>query len=275
VTLRANSLRTTRDELIRRLAEREIRSRAGSFARDAVVLEDKADVFALPEFSAGLFEMQDEGSQLVAELVAPPPGSLVVDACAGAGGKTLALSALLRGKGSVLATDVSRAKVIELRRRARRAGAANVRAIVASAQVRPPELGRLAAKVRRVLVDAPCSGIGALRRNPEARWRLAAADVLRLAGLQEEIAAASLDLLAPGGRLVYATCTCLRAENQDVVAALLARGPGLEIVPLGEILGGELARKVADPSGSFLTLTPDRHGTDGFFAAVLRRRRRP
>jgi 16S rRNA (cytosine967-C5)-methyltransferase len=136
----------------------------------------------------------------------------------------------------------------------------------------PDTLARLEGKADRVLVDAPCTGVGALRRNPEARWRLTPADLARLPAEQLAIAERALRLVAPGGRLIYATCTVLRAENQGIVDALLSRHANLELVPVKEVWGKERAAPLSDPEGRFLQLRPDRHGTDGFFAAVLRRR---
>jgi len=208
--------------------------------------------------------VMDEGSQLVAELVAPPPGGRVLDACAGAGGKTLALGALLAGKGRVLALDTDGKKLEELRRRARRAGLTNVEA-------RPIKEGPLGIKGQfdRVLVDAPCSGLGTLRRNPEARWRLTPADLDELPARQRAILERYAPLVAPGGRLVYATCTVDAAENDAVVDAFVRAHPDFTPVPAKEILGRARALELGD--GERLRLLPHVHGTDGFFAAVLRR----
>ena len=227
-------------------------------------------MFGLPAFKEGLFEVQDEASQLVAEVTAPPPRGLVIDACAGAGGKTLALGALLENRGRLLALDVDPKKLEELSRRARRAGLSNHRALEVDATAYPDEVEALRGRADRVLVDAPCSGIGALRRNPEARWRLSEDDIPRLAGEQLGIARRAMSLVAPGGRLVYATCTVLRQENEAVVDQLLA--PGWEVMRVAEIWGSERAAAVTDPSGTYLKLRPDRHDTDGFFAAILYRR---
>jgi 16S rRNA (cytosine967-C5)-methyltransferase len=211
----------------------------------------------------------------VAELVAPPPRGRAIDYCAGAGGKTLALAALLGGRGRVVACDVDARKLVELRRRARRAGASNVQTIELPgdlAAAAPPALAAIEGGSDRVLVDAPCSGIGALRRNPEARWRLVPADLERMPALQLAIARRALDLVEPGGRLIYATCTLLAAENQSVVERLVSERAGLEIVPIKDVWGSARAAPISDTSGRFLELLPHQHGTDGFFAAVLRRR---
>lgn len=279
--LRANPLRVRaaarsapRDALIARLAEDGISaSPLPRTTMGARVAPGAHDLFAARAFRDGLFDVQDEGSQLVAELVAPPPGGLVLDACAGEGGKTLAIAALLAGKGRVLACDVSPRKLEVLARRARRAGLSNVRPIaLAPDGALPDELRALVGRVDRVLIDAPCSGVGAFRRNPEARHRLQADAVTRLAATQRAILTRFRPLVARGGRLVYATCTVLAAENQ--VNAAFAR-EGSDLVPMrpAEIWGKARAEGLVDATGDFLTLLPHRHGTDGFFAAVLRRPR--
>jgi 16S rRNA (cytosine967-C5)-methyltransferase len=271
LTVRTNTLKTTREALLTRLAAEGAPGSAGRFSPIAITLEGRPDVWSLPAFRDGLFEVQDEGSQLIAELVAPPPRGLVLDACAGAGGKTLAISAWMESKGRILATDVDGHKLEDLKKRARRAGLSSVQAFPTPAAAWPTAIAELSGRFDRVLVDAPCSGIGSLRRNPELRWRLDEDDVTRLTTEQESIAARTIDLLAPGGRIIYATCTVLRQENEDVVARLLAREPRLELVPIKEIWGSERALEVSDPSGTYLKTLPHRHGTDGFFAAVLRK----
>jgi 16S rRNA (cytosine967-C5)-methyltransferase len=218
--------------------------------------------FRTEAFREGLFEMQDEGSQLIAELVAPPPRSAVLDFCAGAGGKTLALAALLSGKGRVIAHDVSAPKLEELMRRARRAGCSNVET--------RRELDRVA-PVARVLVDAPCSGLGVLRRNPELRLRLDPEALAKFPAEQLAILERAASWVAEGGRLIYATCTFAAEENERVVQAFLQRHPELEQVPVKEILGRARAESIGD--GKVLRLFPQAQGTDAFYAAVLRRTR--
>jgi 16S rRNA (cytosine967-C5)-methyltransferase len=274
LTVRANLLKTTREALGARLAEEGITSHPTRHASAGLVFDTRVNIYGLAAFKEGLFEAQDEASQLASELVAPPPRSLIIDACAGAGGKTLALGALMGSKGRLIALDVDDRKLEELRRRARRAGLSNARAIAVDAATwpdDPEELAALRGHAERVLVDAPCSGIGALRRNPEARWRLTEEDAKRLPSQQLAIAERARALVEPGGRLIYATCTLLREENEAIVERLLV--PGWEIVRAAEIWGNERAMTVCDVTGSFLTLRPDRHDTDGFFAAVLRRKR--
>jgi 16S rRNA (cytosine967-C5)-methyltransferase len=189
----------------------------------------------------------------------------VLDACAGAGGKTLALGAQLGNRGRLVALDVSAHKLVELRKRARRAGLTNMQALTA------PAFAARADLFDRVLVDAPCSGLGVLRRNPEARWRLGPGDLVELPARQREILETYAPRVAPGGRLIYATCSIAAVENDAVVDGFCAAHPEWAPVPAKEILGAERALAVGD--GQRLRLFPHVHDTDGFFAAVLRRKK--
>ncbi len=270
-TLRVNTLKATRDELIAALAAENLNAQATRFSPFGLDLENPARAFASDAFRNGLFEAQDEGSQLVAEIVTPARGSKVLDACAGTGGKTLALSALMGGTGTLIGLDVSEAKLEEARRRARRAAAHNIRAIRTRPDAWPAEIEALSGKFNRVLIDAPCGGSGALRRNPESRWRDEAFALDRIPVLQESLARRALDLCAVGGRVIYATCSVLKAENEDVVEKILAEGK-CEAVPIKEVLSKARAADIATPCGRFLKLLPNTHGTDGFFAAVLRKK---
>jgi len=264
IALRVNTLQVSREALRAALLERKILARASPIAEDALRIEGFANVFEWPEFAAGQFELQDESSQLAAQLVAPPRRALVVDACAGAGGKTLALAARMHNKGRILALDTHEGRLAELRRRAARAGAFNVIPLAPSA----PELAASRGKAERVLVDAPCSGVGVLRRKPDILRTLDVRALERLPREQLAIAREARTWLAPGGRLVYATCTLLRDENEAIVEQLVA--DGMQLVPAREVLGGALGDRVCTPDGRFLKLFPHLHGTDGFFAAVLR-----
>jgi len=292
MTVRTNLLVGDRDALASDLARARITTTPGRWCDTALHIESRTNLFALAAFTRGAMEAQDEGSQLLADLaVACGPGTsgrtagprsgasdepgagpgrlpaLVIDLCAGAGGKTLAIAARLGNRGRIVSADIDAKKLEELRRRARRAGVSNARALHLDAGRWPPELDALRGKADVVLVDAPCSGIGALRRNPEARWRLREADLAGFAARQKDILRGARDLLAPGGRLIYATCTLLDVENAEVVASVV--GPGLVRVPLCDIIGDrarELGRQDA------FTVTPHRHGTDGFYAHMLERR---
>lgn len=273
MTVRVNSLAGTRAQLLEALAAEGIGAHAGQFAPHAVAVDTRTNLFGLDAFKQGLFEAQDEGSQLIADLVAPPPRGMVVDACAGAGGKTLALAAALANKGRVIGCDVDGRKLKELKRRGRRAGATNLQTVELDRGAElPGPVAKVASRVDRVLVDAPCTGVGSLRRNPEARWRLTEADADRMPGIQREICERFLAAVSPNARLVYATCTLLREENQAVVDRLLEAHPDLEVMPAKAVWGKERAEAVTDPTGSFLSVAPHTHGTDGFFAAVLRRK---
>ncbi len=265
--IRANSARLSREELRSRLADEHVVATPTALSGAGLILETRVNAFGLAAFREGLFEVMDEGSQLVAEAVAPPPGGHVLDACAGAGGKTLALGALLQGKGRILALDTNGKKLEELRKRARRAGLANVAARELSGPGFPPEAkpGRW----DRVLVDVPCSGTGTLRRNPEARWRLTTKEIDSFPARQLALMIDYAPLVRVGGRLIYATCTVLQDENERVVERFLAERPDFVPFPLKDIFGKERATKLGD--GMTLRISPHRQDTDGFFAAVLRR----
>ncbi len=278
IVLRANTLKTSRDALIARLKDEigppDARLEPTAISPLGVRIDGRPNVFALRSFHEGLFEVQDEASQLIGLLVAPPPRSLVIDACAGAGGKTLGLGALLGNQGRLVALDPDTKRLDDLRRRARRAGLSNVRAVTIgeSSAEWPPEVAALEGKAARVLVDAPCSGLGALRRKPDQKWRLAPEDLERLPRTQDEIARRAMGLVAPGGRFIYATCTILAAENERVVERLLD-GSGFALVAAKEVFGRGILGASSDSTGRFLKLLPHRTGTDGFFGAVLRRGR--
>ena len=269
MALRVNTARISREALAARLAEEHVIARPTPLAPAGLVLETRVNAFGLTAFQEGLFEVMDEGSQVVAELVAPPPGGRVVDACAGAGGKTLAIGASMDGKGRLLALDTDGKKLEELRRRARRAGLTNVtaRPVTAEGTTLPTEARP--GGWDRVLVDAPCSGTGTLRRNPEARWRLTADVVRAFPPRQLALLVTYAPLVAVGGRLIYATCSVVDAENEGVVSRFVAERDDFVRVPVKEVWGKERAATVGD--GLTLRLAPHTHDTDGFFAAVLRR----
>jgi 16S rRNA (cytosine967-C5)-methyltransferase len=271
MTVRANLLVGDRDALAAELAKEKLATKPGAWADTALHVESRTNLFGTEAFKRGAMEAQDEGSQLLADLAtanltADKP--LVIDLCAGAGGKTLAIAGRLQNRGRIIATDVDAKKLEELRRRVRRAGVSNAQALHLEGGAWPAALDKLQGKADVVFVDAPCSGIGALRRNPEARWRMREADIATFAARQREILIGAARLLAPGGRLVYGTCTLLTEENEDVVRATLEARAELAAVPLAEVLGARAPALGAD--GAF-TVAPDSHGTDGFYARVLRR----
>ena len=271
LTLRANRLKATRDEVLAALRVEGIDARPSRWTDDGVIVIDRPNVQSSPTVRAGLAEVQDEGSALLVDLLAPRPGDVVVDACAGAGGKALAIASRMGGDGTVLAADVRSSALQELGRRAQRAGASISALTVGATGALPKRLRKLAGKADCVLVDVPCSSSGALRRRPKARWAVTDGEIARLAGLQGEILRRFAPLVRPGGVLVYATCSVFAEENEDVVRAFTSSPDGAEFerVPASD----RLSRRVADSavSGGVLRLLPHRHGTDGFFGIALQR----
>jgi 16S rRNA (cytosine967-C5)-methyltransferase len=228
-------------------------------------------------FSDGALEVQDEASQLVAEIVAPPPGGVVVDACAGAGGKTLAIGAALQNRGRIFALDRHTGRLAELRRRARRAGVHTIQALAVELggdESGDSHLTRVRGAAHRVLVDAPCSGLGAIRRNPEARWRLTPESFERLPGEQLRILAAAAPFVAPGGRLIYAVCTFLKSECEAIIDEFVSSNEQFSPVAVREVLGRVRATPITDERGIALRTWDHENTMDGFFAAVLRRKPR-
>jgi 16S rRNA (cytosine967-C5)-methyltransferase len=265
--LRVNLARTSREEAQTRLAADGLEARATPFSPAGLRLSGKPAVNRHPLFKDGLVEVQDEGSQLLAWLLAPRRGEMVADYCAGAGGKTLALGMLMRSAGRIYAMDVSEKRLAALRPRAARAGLSNVHPIALSGEA-DARAKRLAGKLDRVLVDAPCSGFGTLRRNPDLKWRHDARAVEELAAKQGRILEAAAKLVKPGGRLVYATCSILSQENEAVADAFENSHPDFRPLDAGSLLAGQ---RIALETGSRLRLWPHRHGTDGFFAAAFAR----
>jgi 16S rRNA (cytosine967-C5)-methyltransferase len=258
ITLRVNRLRTSREELAHRLRSEGVETRPGSLSPLALhVVGPRPNLYGLSSLREGLFEVQDEGSQLLGLLVEARPGETVLDLCAGAGGKTLLLGAAMENRGRLLAYDPDAERLDRLLQRSARAGLSLVQVLRA-----PPE-GVLA---DRVLVDAPCSELGSLRRGSDLRFRLQPSSLSELPRVQRDILGRARRLVRPGGRLVYATCTVNRSENEEAVLAFLRQAPEFHLVPPG---AGWL-----DPScvrDGFLFCAPHLHGTDGFFAAVLER----
>ena len=215
-------------------------------------------------FTEGLVEVQDEGSQLLAWLLAPRRGEMIADYCAGAGGKTLAMAMLMRGTGRVYAMDISAKRLAALAPRAARAGITNVHTLLLGED--DARAKRLAGKLDRVLVDAPCSGFGTLRRNPDLKWRHGPEAIAELSAKQRRILKAAARLLKPGGRLVYATCSILHAENDAVADEFLREQPEFQAISCAELLS---AQRIALDTGPRLRLFPHLHGTDGFYAAAF------
>lgn len=273
-SLRVNSLVCDVTEARSRLEQEGAKLAPGRVAKRALRLEGAFNPFTTRAFHEGVFELQDEGSQIVCELAAPPPRGLVVDACAGAGGKALSVAAALEGRGKLVALDVDARKLAALRERAKRAKAANIQALMLEETGPLPDaVQALVGKVDRLLIDAPCSGTGVLRRNPETRERLSPEAVSRLAALQRQIVERMLPLLAPGGRLIFATCSLLRAEGEDLMDAVEAAHPELMPVNLAEIYDRAYVDRFPRSAPHRLRLLPHLHDSDGFFVTSLRRKR--
>ncbi len=271
--LRVNALKAKRDEVQAALAEAGIVAEPTPYSPWGLRIQGKPALSKLPLFTQGLVEVQDEGSQLLAALVDAKRGEMVVDFCAGAGGKTLALGAAMRNTGRLYAFDVSGHRLESLKPRLARSGLSNVHP-AQIAHERDDRIKRLAGKIDRVLVDAPCSGLGTLRRNPDLKWRQSPKSLEELQAKQSAILAGAARLLKPGGRLVYATCSLLPQENERVAEAFSTEHSA-DFLPLDAAAALEAAR-VGEPAalvaGPYLRLWPHRHHTDGFFAAVWQKR---
>lgn len=251
VVLRVNRLKTDPEKVRESLSAEGFTTHSPAGYPDALVLDERANVFRSKAFRQGWFEIQDASSQRVAPFLEPGPGMRVIDTCAGAGGKSLHLAALMENKGQLLAMDIHGNKLRELKKRARRAGAHNI-------ETRPIEssktLKRLAGSADRVLIDAPCTGLGVLRRNPDAKWKLRPESVRELLETQQELLTAHSKLLKPGGKMVYATCSILPDENR-----------------------GQVDRFLESPAGASFRLVRDQSifasesGFDGFYMALLER----
>jgi len=252
VVLRTNTLKITRPLLIRKLADEEVPCRPDPLSPVGLILEKRQNVFITRAFQEGLFEVQDSASQAVSLFMDASPGMRVIDACAGAGGKTLHLAALMQNQGKIIALDVDPYKLSELERRARRAGVQNV-------EVRPISSGKIIKRLYdsadRLLLDVPCSGLGVLRRNPDAKWKLTLERVQELVALQKKILEQYCKLTRPGGILIYATCSILERENQNQIGAFLTERAGAYDL---------LEEK---------HFSPVQDGTDGFYMAKMIRRK--
>ncbi len=266
--VRANPFRTSRAALLARLAKGGFAPSPCRFAPDGLVLGEPGRVHGDPGFAAGEYLVMDEGAQLVAPLLSARPGDSILDACAAPGGKTTHLAALAGGEARVVAADVSAGRVRLLKEAVARTGARGVETAAHDFAAGPFSGGR--GPFDKVLVDAPCTGMGVIRRNPDAKWRFLPEDPARMAALQSAILGNAWASVAPGGLLVYATCTPLREENEEVAARFLAETGGEAAIaaPPADWPGPAAART---PDG-FVRLSPHRDGTDGFFAALFRKR---
>ncbi len=274
--LRVNAFKAKRADVQKELAALGIKAVATPYSPWGLRIAGKPSLNKMEAFKRGDFEVQDEGSQLLAMLLDAKRGEMVVDFCAGAGGKTLALGAAMRSTGRLYAFDTSAGRLDAFKSRLARSGLSNVHP-AAIAHERDERVKRLSGKIDRVLVDAPCTGMGTLRRNPDLKWRQNQTAVDEMTVKQTAILQSAARLLKPGGRLVYATCSVLPQENEAIALAFSEANPDFVPLDVGEVLVGlkvEHAENLCsggDNQQRFLRLWPHRHQTDGFFAAVWQR----
>jgi 16S rRNA (cytosine967-C5)-methyltransferase len=265
--MRVNTLRGEREMVQRSLAADGITAELTPYSPVGLRVRGRPPINRHALFLGGSIEVQDEGSQLLGFLLAPKRHDLVVDFCAGAGGKSLMLGALMHSHGRIYAFDVSAARLARMKPRLKRSGLSNIHPQTIRNE-NDLRIKRLAGKIDRVLVDAPCSGLGTLRRNPDLKWRQSPQSLGELKLKQAAILHAAANLVKPGGRLVYATCSLLAEENEDIVTAFLIKRPDFFGLHCGELLREQ---RIELDTGRLLRLYPHLHGTDGFFAAALQR----
>ncbi len=267
LTIRVNTLKTTQEKCLHELRKRGHDAAPTPLSPDGIHLKKRVNLFGLDLFRNGWFELQDEGSQIISLLVDPKPNWRMADVCAGGGGKTLHLAALMKNRGEIFAFDVVPERLENLRKRTKRCGIHNVRCQL----LQPDEIpANLLGQMDAILIDAPCSGTGVLRRNPDAKWKITPEMVREMAAKQKQISNHYAPLLKPGGRLVYATCSVLMEENEEVVQDFLSQNADFRPNPSTILQRYHLAHLM---QGCFLHLFPHQFGTDGFFAAVLERQR--
>jgi len=266
--LRVNLARISREDARARLAADGVDAQPTAYSPAGLRIAGKPAINRHALFRDGLIEVQDEGSQVLAWVLGARRGEMVGDYCAGAGGKTLATAMLMRGTGRVYAMDISARRLAALRPRAARAGVTSVHVVALSGDG-DARAKRLAGKLDRVLVDAPCSGFGTLRRNPDLKWRHTQQAVTELVQKQRAILRAASRLVKPGGRLVYATCSILKAENEAIADEFAASSPEFASLSCDALLAEQ---RLPLQAGARMRLWPHVHGTDGFFAAAFERR---
>ncbi|MDV6343572.1 RsmB/NOP family class I SAM-dependent RNA methyltransferase [Nitrosomonas sp. Is37] len=266
--LRVNTLLAKRHEVLNILNQEGIKAHATPYSPIGIRLTGKPAINRDPLFLSGKIEVQDESSQILGYLLAPRRGEMVVDFCAGAGGKALMLGALMHSQGRIYAFDISEKRLNNLKPRLKRSCLSNLhpQRINSENDVR---IKRLYGKIDRVLVDVPCSGLGTLRRNPDLKWRQTPQSIEELKHKQAAILSSAANLLKPGGRLVYATCSLLPEENQEIVELFLSDNPHFARLNCADLLAQQ---KIPLDTGEYLQLSPALHQTDGFFAAVLERK---
>lgn len=266
--VRVNTLNGKRNKILAQLQTEFPQAIATPFAPHGIRFPNKPALNKHELFLNGTLEVQDEGSQLLAQLVGAKRGEIIVDFCAGAGGKTLAIGAQMANKGRIYAFDVAEKRLANLKPRMTRAGLTNIHPEKISSE-HDPRIARLTGKADRVLVDTPCSGLGTLRRNPDLKYRQSPETIAKLVQQQQSIFQAAAHLVANGGRLIYATCSVLPEENEQQVQRFLAHNPDFELLDCSELLA---AQKINLNTGKYLQLNTATHHTDGFFAAVLQRK---
>jgi 16S rRNA (cytosine967-C5)-methyltransferase len=262
--LRTNALKASRDKVKAALKEEDIKTKPTKISPFGLKVEGKANLFNSKAFKSGLFEVQDEGSQILAILAETKPKQKILDMCCGAGGKLLAMAATMNHTGSLIGTDVNERRLMETKKRLKRAGISNAMLKVISSE-NDKYLKRQANRFDTIFVDAPCSGTGTWRRNPDSKWNLDAAFVANLTNVQASILKSAAKLVKPGGTVAYATCSILRKENHDQVEKFLAEHENFELVDINTKLSGLT-------EDSVLQLTPAQHNCDGFFVALLKRK---
>lgn len=270
--IRVNPMKTDRDTVLAEFANgpaARYEPVATPYSPWGIRFQGRPNVVRWPAFEKGQIEVQDEGSQILVSLMGPRRGEMIIDFCAGAGGKTLLLGALMRSTGRLYAFDISQARLARAKPRFARSGLSNIVPVVIEPST-DQRVKRLRGKAQRVLVDAPCTGLGTLRRNPDLKWRQHPESVAEMQRLQQRILQEASACVAPGGRLVYATCSLLPEENEQQVEAFLKANPAFELLDAPAIARDRC--KGLELEGPYLQLRPDRHGTDGFFAAVMQRR---
>ncbi|MBU1150216.1 MAG: 16S rRNA (cytosine(967)-C(5))-methyltransferase RsmB [Proteobacteria bacterium] len=264
LALRVNSLKASREQAVAALAQEGLTVEPTAFSPDGLLLASPAaGLRETASWREGLIRIQDEASQLIALLLSPEPGESLLDLCAGTGGKTLHLAALMENRGRVTAVDLHPDKLRQLQEEAGRLGMTIVETYAADAAA-PPETFR--GIFDRVLLDAPCSGLGTLRRNPEIRWRITPKDLNKCMQIQKRLLRSAADCVRPGGRLVYSVCTVTPEENEAVIEDLFKDRPDFSLIK--PPIAGDIPPELIDPAGFFRSF-PHRHGTDGFFAAIL------
>lgn len=266
--LRVNTLKTSREALLKNLQEEEFLVEPTALSSIGLRLQKRAPIFTSRYFKEGHFEIQDEGSQVLAMLVKAEPGMRVIDFCAGAGGKTLAIAAQMQNKGKILAWDVSEKRLTQIKERLRRAGVDNVQIHVITSET-DSFIKRHKDSADRVLVDAPCSGTGTWRRNPDLKWRFTPTDLQEVVALQRSILQSAARLVKPGGRLIYATCSVLRQENEQQIEEFLKSSKDFRVVCAEKIWNNIPIEN--DDSVSYFSVSPHQDGVDGFFAAIMER----